>query len=444
MVQNPTVSIIVPVYNAAKTLRRCVDSVLRQEFSDFELLLVDDGSRDDSPAICDEYAQLDGRVQVIHKKNAGVSAARNDALDRARGTYLQFLDSDDWLAPEAARLLVHAAQESRCDLVIADFYRVSGDRISHKGEIDEEGVMTREEFAGYMMENPADYYYGVLWNKLYRREIVEQNRLRMDVKVRWCEDFLFNLEYILRAETFYALRVPIYYYVKTKGSLVAQSLTLPNVIRMKLRVFEYYNDFYKRVLDQRDYEKNRLKVYRFLVDAAGDESLLPSLTRLGEERPPICAPALDASGDIPDAYRERKLLEHYLEPSAKKHDLTPLELRALLSLQLCGQGNSRRELADWLGVSRVNLLLILQKLTARDLIQVEEGDGEAPGPQKSLYVSLLPAAQPLLEDGAAALAEYDAARLSTLTPEEREQFAALSQKVQASLRQSLRHFCPEP
>ena len=166
MVQNPTVSIIVPVYNAAKTLRRCVDSVLRQEFSDFELLLVDDGSRDDSPAICDEYAQLDGRVQVIHKKNAGVSAARNDALDRARGTYLQFLDSDDWLAPEAARLLVRAAQESRCDLVIADFYRVSGDRISHKGEIDEEGVMTREEFAGYMMENPADYYYGVLWNKL--------------------------------------------------------------------------------------------------------------------------------------------------------------------------------------------------------------------------------------------------------------------------------------
>ena len=75
---------------------------------------------------------------------------------------------------------------------------------------------------------------------------------------------------------------------------------------------------------------------------------------------------------------------------------------------------------------------------------MEEGDGEAPGSQKSLYVSLLPAAQPLLEDGAAALAEYDAARLSALTPEEREQFAALSQKVQASLRQSLRHFCPEP
>ena len=140
MSKTPMVSIIVPVYNASKTLRRCVDSVLKQEYADFELFLVDDGSRDDSGTICDEYAGKDPRVRVIHKANAGVSAARNDALDQARGEYLQFLDSDDWLSPDATRLLVRTAQETQCDLVIADFYRVSGERVSHKGEIDEEGA----------------------------------------------------------------------------------------------------------------------------------------------------------------------------------------------------------------------------------------------------------------------------------------------------------------
>ena len=434
----PTVSIIVPVYNASKTLRRCVDSVLKQEYPEFELILVDDGSRDDSPAICDSYARQDGRVQVIHKENAGVSAARNDALERARGEYLQFLDSDDWLAPEATKLLVRSAREHGCDMVIADFYRVSGERVSHKGEIDEEGVMSREDFAAHMMEDPADYYYGVLWNKLFRRELVEAHRLRMNEKLRWCEDFLFNLEYILRAETFYALRVPIYYYVKTKGSLVAQSMSLPNIIRMKLRVFEYYNDFYKHVLDERDYEKNRLKVYRFLVDAAGDESLLPGLKKLGDERPPVCLPAVAGQGVLTDDYRSWKLLERYLETAGLKHDLSGTELRTLLCLQQAGEGASRKELADFVGVSRVTLTLLLQKLAARGFIRVEESQEEdAPGGTRRLRAALLPAAQPLLEEGLVALEDYDRARFAGLTGEERDQYAALWARIQDNMRRVL-------
>ena len=132
---NPVVSIIVPVYNASKTLRRCVDSVLKQEFPDFELLLVDDGSQDGSGAICDEYAALDHRVRVVHKENAGVSAARNDALDRAQGVFLQFLDSDDWITPDATKLLVRSAREHSCDMVVSDFYRVSGELcLPHDGK----------------------------------------------------------------------------------------------------------------------------------------------------------------------------------------------------------------------------------------------------------------------------------------------------------------------
>lgn len=121
-----------------------------------------------------------------------------------------------------------------------------------------------------MMENPGDYYYGVLWNKLYRRQLVMEHRLEMNPAISWCEDFMFNLEYIRYTQRIIALQVPIYYYVKTKGSLVSQSVSLSRVVRMKLAVFEYYNQFYRTVLDEEAYEKSKLKIYRFLVDAAGD------------------------------------------------------------------------------------------------------------------------------------------------------------------------------
>ena len=128
----PTVSIIVPVYNAVNTIGRCIESILNQEYSDFELLLVNDGSADGSGAICDAYADRDSRVRVFHQVNSGVSASRNLALDHAKGDYLQFLDSDDWITPDATSSLVRAAETNRCDLVIADFYRVVGERVSHK------------------------------------------------------------------------------------------------------------------------------------------------------------------------------------------------------------------------------------------------------------------------------------------------------------------------
>ena len=94
---NPSVSIIVPVYNARKTIARCIESIINQEFQDFELLLVNDGSKDDSGQICDSYAAQDKRIRVIHKDNSGVSDSRNMALDLAKGKYIQFLDSDDWI-----------------------------------------------------------------------------------------------------------------------------------------------------------------------------------------------------------------------------------------------------------------------------------------------------------------------------------------------------------
>ena len=437
---SPTVSIIVPVYNAEKTIGRCIDSILNQEYKDFELLLVDDGSTDGSGAICDDRADRDGRVRVFHQANAGVSASRNLALDHAKGTYLQFLDSDDWITTDATRSLVRGMEGGPCDMVVSDFYRVVGDRVSQKGDIEEDGIMTREEYAAHMMENPADFYYGVLWNKLYRRSIVEKHHLRMDPEISWCEDFMFNLEYIRYAEFFRAIQIPIYYYVKTKGSLASQSMSISKTVKMKLTVFEDYHKFFKTVLDEEEYEKCRLKVYRFLLDAAGDGSVppavLPNSRKLGDERMQVCPHVLDGEGVLYDAFRERKLLDRYLETAALKNDLTLSDARLLLALWELNFQPTRREAADFANLPGSTFSLSLQRLTARGLVKVTE---IRQGKERSrrMDITFPEAAGPVLADLRIARQNYESARLEALQPGELAQYTRLAGKIQSHIRDTL-------
>lgn len=476
----PKVSIIVPVYNAEKGLARCVDSILNQEFRDFELILMDDGSRDRSGEICDGYARADARVVVMHKENTGVSDTRNQAIARARGTFLQFVDSDDWLTADATKLMVRAAEETGCDLVIADFYRVVGEMVSRKGDIDADQVIGREAFVGFMMENPADYYYGVLWNKLYRREIVEAHGIRMDAKISWCEDFLFNLEYVRYATTFYALRTPVYYYVKTKGSLVNQKISFARTVEMKLAMFECYNDFFKHVLDEEAYERKRLQVYHFLVDAAKDgfvfPATIPGTQKLGEERSQALQEVISEDGIIVERYRDRKLIERYLESVALKYDMTMAELSLLLYRKDAGQAMegkdagkalSRKDLAELMHMSRGDLRMALQKLVACRMLEVvdvprkrsevtemaeatglfgkrvETQDADADGMTKKkreprkIRLELLPAADAVLQDIAAAERDYEQAKFRGFTEDEIRQYTALERRVQENEKQVL-------
>jgi len=199
---SPVVSIIIPVFNAVRFIQDCVESVLEQEFMDFELILVDDGSSDGSPEICDMFAGQDVRIRVIHKENGGVSSARNRGLDEARGEYVVFIDSDDYVEPAYLSDMLFEAEKSksggRDTLVITDYQPFS-----------EAGPVSRtfpEAFHAALAPcgMTADQFRRLVFGlrlfppycKLYRRDILEEHKLRFDTELKSAEDFDFNCRYL--------------------------------------------------------------------------------------------------------------------------------------------------------------------------------------------------------------------------------------------------------
>lgn len=271
LLNQPLVSVIVPVYNSEVYLGPCLESLRRQTWPNLEILLVNDGSTDGSGALCAAAARVDRRVRFLDQPNGGVSAARNAALEAAGGDYLQFADSDDRLTPDATETLVRAAQSTGADLVISHFFRVDGEKHAQRGHIKGERLLTRQEFAQEMVKAPANYYYGALWNKLYRRSIVERQGLRFPTDVSWSEDFLFNLEYIRHVRLVAAVPKPLYYYHKRQGSLITSQATLRRLIRMKRDTFNYYKNLYQ---DLDLYDAQRARVYRYLISTATDGTTL--------------------------------------------------------------------------------------------------------------------------------------------------------------------------
>ena len=304
----PFVTLIIPIYNAERYLRRCLDSVVEQTYADMEVLLMNDGSKDGSLAICREYEEKDLRFRVIDKENTGVSDTRNKAIQLARGTYLQFLDSDDWLTPDATESLAEAARADDCDLVVADFYRVNGKRYVEKKHIKKTHVMTREEFAMEMAEDPADFYYGVMWNKLYRKSILLEHQIQCDTSMNWCEDFVLNLQMIRHAERFRALQKPIYYYMKRKGSLVSTEAVSTEAVKVKFELLEKYKDLYQSM---GLYEEHKLKINSYIVAVAKDGAagvMTPKSKKLSPE------------DVIPDKVKPGyQHVEHTFEPVYDEH-----------------------------------------------------------------------------------------------------------------------------
>ena len=377
----PAVSIVIPVYNADKGekegIRRCIQSILDQQYQDYEIIAVDDGSSDDSGKILDDFAGKDKRVHVIHQKNGGVSRARNNALKHAQGKYIQFMDADDFIPKDSTKLLVRTAEEKKVDLVVADFYRVTGNSVARKGNIGTDEVMSLQEYAEYMKDSPADFYYGVLWNKLYKKSIIQNNSVEMDESLDWCEDLIFNLEYLVHTKKIAALQVPVYYYVKTKGSLVNQSFSISKVVEMKANVFQYYSQFYKEVLDEKQYRKERLGIAGFLVSAASDDRnipLLPSTKKLGKETVHAEYDPADEAAASTLAYYVMKVYDRLLSSVAMKYNLSLNDVKVMAALKDGENVTSSKEIADFTGMSSVSVSATTTRLQMKGLVKMEIND----------------------------------------------------------------------
>ena len=189
-----TVSVIIPVYNVELYLKKCVDSVLKQTYPHLEIILIDDGSPDNCPRICDEYAKKDKRIQVIHKQNGGVSSARNAGLDVAFGEYVCFIDSDDYIEADMVEKLVEGIEKNNGDVCICgysvDIYSESGDEVSNRDVFPPYSNIDKQ-----LSLREYEYILGICgyaWNKLYRREFLQKYNLRFQEKISLFEDLLFN------------------------------------------------------------------------------------------------------------------------------------------------------------------------------------------------------------------------------------------------------------
>ena len=229
------VSIIVPVYNAQNSLERCLMSIIRQGYQQWELILVDDGSQDESLAICKRYSNMDSRIQVIHTDNCGVSSARNTGIENAQGEYIVFVDSDDMIHPD----FLSECLSNKEDLIVTNYIKPSKiDSLHYKEDhpeliFQQRGVRT-------------------VWGKVFVRKIIEEHHIRFDTNIRYGEDTIFVLQYCLHIKTIayvfqhlYEYEKPPYYaFFKYKTTLdeYLNILSILQELTLRLRAKSYNVD----------------------------------------------------------------------------------------------------------------------------------------------------------------------------------------------------------
>lgn len=212
------ISIIMPVYNVEAYVGKAIESILAQSFTDYEFLIVDDGTPDKSGEICDEYAKKDARIQVIHKENGGAPSARNTAIEMARGKYVYFLDSDDWAEPDMLSDMYALAEKNEAELVVCGYYidTYYGDRhLSEKICVDDRVYTDAQSFREQSYRYFDRNMLYTPWNKLYRMDMIQRYNLRFPDTL-W-DDFPFNLSYLFHVERVAFSTNAYYHFIRARA-----------------------------------------------------------------------------------------------------------------------------------------------------------------------------------------------------------------------------------
>lgn len=251
----PALSVIVPVYNAEAYLKTCIESILNQSWKDLELLLIDDGSTDSSPQICDQFARYDQRVRVIRQTNAGAAAARNHGLELASGLYITFVDSDDYIDSDMYEKMMSVSLEFQCDLVICDCLKEfdSGAQVyTHAlpGGFYSRSKMKSEYFPQLLMTESVEYPVTISnWLLLIRKDVIQKHHIRYPEGIRFSEDLLFGAEVGYAADSMYYMKgYTPYHYRQNPASVTHSSYRdkwpmLLDLYRRIKKSFEQKSDF---------------------------------------------------------------------------------------------------------------------------------------------------------------------------------------------------------
>ena len=245
---NPTVSVIVPAYNAEKYIETCVQSILSQTYPDFELILVNDGSKDSTSEICHRLAEMDSRIMVIDQENGGSSSAKNTGLSVAKGSYIEFVDADDTLDATYMEQLLRGTAEDEADLCVGNM----AFDVLNQGELVlsrptptlHEGMFTLKEYLSYYKEYMPHAIIGSPCNKLYRRRILEEHNLRFDETTKNNEDTWFNLAYLRHCKKVFVSASPFYHYINHQNGSASRRF-IDNIIEIYIETYRRSTAFLK-------------------------------------------------------------------------------------------------------------------------------------------------------------------------------------------------------
>lgn len=253
------ISIIVPVYKVELELPRCIESLTKQTYHDIEIVLVDDGSPDRCPEICEQYAAADSRIKVIHKPNGGLSDARNAGLQMATGDYVLYVDSDDYIEPTTCERFAAIADQDAPDIIVGEARQIEGKHIKNMGHsnLEEGKVYSAREYI--LLAAPKGEWYAPAWFNLYRKDYLLENSLFF-VKGLLHEDMEMLPRVFLAAEKVAYLNYTFYFYVVRENSIMTGSQKEKSAESMRLIYAEW-----KKLFDSVEDEELQLALYGFLV-----------------------------------------------------------------------------------------------------------------------------------------------------------------------------------